>query len=138
MELKLENLLDELKEKKIRLSHQRIKVLDHLIQYRYHPTADQIYNGLKKDVPTLSKTTIYNTLNSFVDAGILRVITIEDNETRYDIDIGDHGHFKCEVCKEIYDFKLDINAIISEDLNDFKVTDKNVYYKGICPKCLLI
>ena len=138
MELTLENLLDELKNKKVRLSHQRIKVLEYLVSYKYHPTVDQIYNGLKKDVPTLSKTTIYNTLDSFVDAGMLRVITIEDNETRYDIDTGDHGHFKCEICKEIYDFKFDISSITSDDLSDFKVTDKNVYYKGVCPKCLLI
>lgn len=137
MKVQFEDLLDELKNKKIRLSHQRLKVLQYLTQNYNHPTADQIYNGLHDDVPTLSKTTVYNTLNSLTEAGLVRVITIEDNETRYDINTDNHGHFKCESCKKIYDFDIDIDSFVTHELDAFEVKDKNVYFKGICPKCLM-
>lgn len=134
--MKIQDLLNELKTRKIRLSHQRLKVLEYLTQNYNHPTADQIYNGLHSDVPTLSKTTVYNTLNSLAEAGLVRVISIDENETRYDINTENHGHFKCESCKEIYDFNIDIDSFAAHGLDSFEVTDKNVYFKGICPKCM--
>ncbi len=136
MKVQFEDLLNELKIKKIRLSHQRLKVLEYLAQNYNHPTADQIYNGLHDDVPTLSKTTVYNTLNSLADAGLVRAINIEDNEIRYDVNTDDHGHFKCESCKKIYDFDIDINLFKTHELDNFEINDKNVYFKGICPDCL--
>lgn len=99
-------------------------------------TVDRIFTDLQKDIPTLSKTTVYNTLWILVEAGLVRVITIEDNETRYDIEVENHGHFKCESCGTIYDFRIDINSLNPGDLNNFKISDKNVYFKGICPRCL--
>lgn len=131
-----EELSNELKKKKIRLSHQRLKVLEYLTLNRCHPTVDQIYVDLQKEVPTLSKTTIYNTLSTLVESGLVRVVTIEDNETRYDIEVNNHGHFKCESCGAIYNFNIDIDSLTSSDLKNFKINDKNVYFKGICPRCL--
>lgn len=135
MKVDFEDLVTELKNKNIRLSHQRLKVLEYLTQNYTHPTADQIYNGLHHEVPTLSKTTVYNTLNSLAEAGLVRTINIEDNEIRYDISTDDHGHFKCKSCGKIYDFKVDISSIEATDLNDFEINDKNIYFKGICPQC---
>ncbi len=135
MKVDFEDLVTELKNKNIRLSHQRLKVLEYLTQNYTHPTADQIYNGLHHEVPTLSKTTVYNTLNSLAEAGLVRTINIEDNEIRYDISTDDHGHFKCKSCRKIYDFKVDINSIEATDLNGFEINDKNIYFKGICPEC---
>ena len=131
-----EELSNELKKKKIRLSHQRLKVLEYLTLNRCHPTVDQIYVDLQKEVPTLSKTTIYNILSTLVESGLVRVVTIEDNETRYDIEIENHGHFKCESCGTIFNFNIEIDSLPTEELNSFKINDKNVYFKGICPRCL--
>lgn len=131
-----EELSNELKRKKIRLSHQRLKVLEYLTLNLCHPTVDQIYVDLQKEVPTLSKTTIYNTLSTLVESGLVRVVTIEDNETRYDIEIENHGHFKCESCGTIFNFNIEIDSLPTEELNSFKINDKNVYFKGICPRCL--
>lgn len=131
-----ESLRQQLKTKNISLSHQRLKVLDYLVQNRCHPTVDQIFIGLLQDIPTLSKTTVYNTLRVLAEAGLVRVITIEDNETRYDIGVETHGHLKCERCGAIYDFQIDIDALAPRDLTGFKISDKHIYFKGICPPCL--
>jgi Fur family transcriptional regulator, peroxide stress response regulator len=136
MNLSLEKIREELKLKNIYLSHQRLKVLEYLTQNKCHPTVDQIFTDLQRDISTLSKTTVYNTLRILVEAGLVRVITIEDNETRYDIGIENHGHFKCESCGTIYDFRVNIDSLKSDDLNNYKINDKNVYFKGVCPICL--
>ena len=131
-----EELRKEIYQKGIKLSHQRLKVLEYLYQNQCHPTVDQIYIDLQKDIPTLSKTTVYNTLRTLAGVGLVRIITIEDNEVRYDIIIENHGHFKCESCGTIYNFSINIDLFVSEDLKSFKIEDKNVYFKGICPRCL--
>lgn len=135
MKLNFEDLTNEMKNKNIRLSHHRLKVLEFLNDNRIHPTVDQIYIELHKDIPTLSKTTVYNSLNALIDVGLVKVITIEDNETRYDIVTDNHGHFKCESCGNIYDFEINLDNFTSKDLNDFKINNKDVYFKGICPDC---
>lgn len=136
MKLNFEDLTRELKNNNIRLSHQRLKVLEFINNNRIHPTVDQIYSELHKEIPTLSKTTVYNSLNALADVGLVKVITIEDNEARYDIVTDDHGHFKCESCGNIYDFEININNLDSKDLNDFKIKNRDVYFKGVCPDCL--
>lgn len=135
MKITFEDLSKELKNKKIRLSHQRLKVLEYVANHKCHPTVDQIYNNLHNEIPTLSKTTVYNTLNALVEAGIVRLINIGDNESRYDINTENHGHFKCESCGSIYDFEINIDSFDSKDLNGFKINNKDVYFKGICPRC---
>jgi len=136
MKQSYEDLTNELKIKNIRLSHQRLKVLEYLTSHKTHPTADQIYTGLQEEIPSLSKTTVYSTLNTLADAGMIRLVNIEDNEIRYDITVEDHGHFKCESCGTIYDFNADMTSLQTGDLNNFSIRDKNIYFKGTCPMCL--
>ncbi len=137
MNRSFEDLKQELQMKNISLSHQRLKVLEYLTINQCHPTADQIFTDLQKELSTLSKTTVYNTLHILEEAGIVRVITIEDNETRYDIQVENHGHFKCESCGRIYDFCIDMDTIKFNNLGNFKINHKNVYFRGSCPNCLL-
>lgn len=136
MKPSFEDLMHELVIRKIRPSHQRIKILEYLMEHPCHPTVDQIFNDLQKEIPTLSKSTVYNTLTSFMEAQLVRVITIEENETRYDIITHNHGHFKCDSCGAIYDFKINIDDFTAGELSGFQIYDKNVYFKGVCPKCL--
>ncbi len=129
-------MLNELKNQSIRLSQRRLKILEYMCHNQNHPTVDQIYIDILKEVPNLSKTTIYNTLHILVEAGLIRVISIDDNETRYDIMTENHGHFKCDKCGVIHNFRIDPKLLGAEELSGFKVVDRNVYFKGVCPKCL--
>ena len=133
MQTLFEDLKQELKIKNINLSYQRLKVLEYLTQNQCHPTVDQIYTDLQKDISTLSKTTVYNTLKILTEVGLVSIIAIEDNESRYDIMTENHGHFKCESCGKIFDFNIELDYLKFRDLNDFKINVKNVYFKGICP-----
>ncbi len=131
----IENVGDHLKIHDIKPSYQRMKIFQYLLENRTHPTVDEIYKSLSKEIPTLSKTTVYNTLSLFLEKGIARVITIEENETRYDADMDVHGHFKCVECKKVYDVPVKIDQILIDGMEDFKINEYHVYFKGICSKC---
>ena len=136
MNQKIDTLAKILTEKNIKPSYQRIRILEYLITKKNHPTVDRIYNDLLKEIPTLSKATVYNTLDLFKKGNLAKVVTIEDNETRFDARASDHGHFKCESCGCIFDFEIDIDSFLIDSLEQFKINEKNVYFNGICPKCI--
>jgi Fur family transcriptional regulator, peroxide stress response regulator len=129
-------LSGKLEQNRIKPTLQRIKVLEYLINNPCHPTVEQIYNDLYTDIPTLSKTTVYNTLNLFLEKGLIKLLNIEDNETRFDIMTELHGHFKCDQCGCISNFGINIDKLEPGELAGYQVKDKNVYFKGLCPKCL--
>jgi len=132
------DIIGDLKKSNIRPSIQRIAILKYLKINQSHPTADQIYTHLQQQVPTISKSTIYNTLDLFAESGLIRTLSLEGNEMRYDIITEPHGHFICDQCRTIFNFSLTLDSIKSDELKDFKIIDKTIYYKGICAKCLLV
>lgn len=125
-----------LENKGIRPSYQRIRVLGFMQQAKGHPTVDDIYNNLTSEIPSLSRTTVYNTLHTLVNAGLVRVVNIDREETRYETNLHDHGHFRCTKCGAITDFKLYIDLIPTEGLDRYQIEEKNVYYQGLCPECI--
>jgi len=133
MEFKISEIEKRLKSKDVKPSYQRIKILEYLLKNKNHPTVDMIYQELVDEIPTLSKTTVYNTLKLFIEKKIVLLINIEDNETRYDADTSFHGHFKCRKCNEVYDIKID--TPILKELDDFQVDEYHLYLKGLCKKC---
>ena len=134
--MKISNVSEYLKDHGIKPSFQRIKIFEYLTNHKNHPTVDIIYKELIKEIPTLSKTTVYNTLNLFMEKNIVTIITIEENEARYDADTSLHGHFKCEECGWVYDFDLNIQQLHENILEDFETREKHVYFKGKCKNCL--
>ncbi len=136
MKLKVEDIGAYLKSHDIKPSFQRMKIFEYLITHRNHPTVEMIYKSLVKEIPTLSKTTVYNTLNLFVEKKIAIVIVIEENETRYDADMEIHGHFKCEECSAVYDIDVEADKIEIKSLDNFQINEHHLYFKGICDKCL--
>lgn len=132
---KIDNIGEYLRGNGIKPSYQRIKIFEFLVNTKEHPTVDHIYRNLVSEIPTLSKTTVYNTLNLFVENNIALLITIEENETRYDADTSVHGHFKCEKCGRVVDFSLDLKEAAVENLTGFQINQKHVYFKGLCDRC---
>ena len=101
---------------------------------RIHPTADNIHMALSPSIPSLSKTTVYNTVKLFVEKRIAIVVNIEDNEVRYDADISLHGHFKCKGCGGVFDFRVGKNLEI-DGLDQFRIDEYHLYLKGYCKIC---
>jgi Fur family peroxide stress response transcriptional regulator len=135
MELSNINIEKHLKSNDVKPSYQRMKIYEYLVKHKNHPKVDTIYQELVTDIPTLSKTTVYNTLKLFLDKGIVQPILIEENEIRYDADVSTHGHFKCEKCGEVFDIRLKPSDLKIEGLEKFIVRESHIYFKGICKEC---
>jgi len=120
----------------IKPSVQRSAVMDFLLNNRIHPTIDEIYSALSPSMPTLSKTTVYNTLDLFVERGAVRALAIDDRNARYDVDISAHGHFMCQACGKVYDmFNLDSTMFKIPDSDDFNIHSVEISYFGVCNTC---
>ena len=126
----------ELTDNGIQPSVQRARILEYLYRERVHPTADDIFERLHPEIPTLSRTTVYNTVKLFLEHGMVQPLVIEEKEIRYDIDTSYHGHFKCDSCGKVYDFTLppsDDSGI--PELLGFQIRERHMYFKGSCRSC---
>lgn len=119
----------------IKPSYQRMRVFEYLNNNRNHPNVDMIYQALVKEIPTFSKTTVYNTLDLFIKKGLAIMITIDEKETRYDANTSIHSHFQCKSCGSIYDLETDITSLNIPGLNNHKVEEYHMYFKGTCSRC---
>lgn len=119
----------------IRPSVQRVAILAHIANSGRHPTADEIYSDLAPIYPTLSRTTVYNSLNAFSDAGLLRELEIESGTRHFDLaPQPPHSHFKCNNCGRIFD--MDIPAGLGRLVSPgFTIDSVDLYFKGLCPDC---
>lgn len=122
----------------IKPSVQRIAIMDYLLEHRTHPSIDEIFMALHEQIPTLSKTTVYNTLKLFVEHGAAQMLTIDEHNVCYDGDIQLHAHFLCNNCGEIFDFPANNEEAKVETMtkNGFQVQEIHQYYKGTCPTCI--
>ncbi|MGC8765258.1 MAG: Fur family transcriptional regulator [Brevinematia bacterium] len=129
------DIKDFLIEKGIKPTLIRIKVLEYLWSTKEHPDAEKIFNEVIKYIPTLSMTSIYNTLNNFVEKGIVIPIKIEEGVVRYDGDTKSHGHFKCVKCGKILDIDIE-QDIFKNSIKEGQILEEHIYIIGICNECL--
>lgn len=122
-----------LEKKGIEPSFQRIKIYEYLLKQKNHPSVNMIYEDLSREIPTLSKTTVYNNLKIFEKENMVIRINLHDNEVRYDANTSFHGHFMCRKCGKIYDFEINN---IGTNLNGEKIEERFLNYLGICKDCL--
>ena len=138
-ELQESVLIAELRAKGISPSPQRLAVYGYLKSHPVHSTADVLMRELKPSLPTLSLTTIYNTLKLFVSKNLVNEVIIEDGELRFDADLRDHAHFKCVTCQEVFDLfpegeKIEISNLPSLP-EGFSVESVHLCFRGRCARC---
>lgn len=120
----------------VKPSFQRIRILDYLIKQKSHPTVNDIYLALIDIIPTLSKTTVYNTLNLLIEHHIVKEVLVEENEVRYEFSEGFHAHFKCEVCGQLFDLPVQLDLQKIKDLKGYSISEQHIFFKGVCDTCL--
>ena len=126
-----------LREKGVKPSYQRKRIFEYMMSFHNHPSVNDIYEALIDESPTLSKATVYNTMNLFLAHKLIEVLPIDTNEARYDVfNPKEHGHFKCDVCGNIFDVNIKINVEeLSDDLIGFKVDAEIYNFRGTCRAC---
>lgn len=121
----------------VKPSVQRMAVMGYLLENHTHPTADDVYQALLPDLPTLSKTTVYNTLKLLVEQGAALQLTIDERNVCYDAITKPHAHFLCRRCNKVYDLHLEQKELIALAAipRDFEVDSSQLYFRGCCKKC---
>ena len=119
----------DLKESNLKVTPQRIAVLEALNNLTDHPTADKIKEYVVKNHPNIAVGTIYNTLETFVEKGLVNKVKTEQDVMRYDAILDNHHHLYCEDTERIEDFfDEQLNDMLQEyfkkkKISNFKVKD---------------
>ncbi len=126
------------KEKKLKLTPQRIAVYKYLKSTTEHPSAETIYKALQEDYPTMSLATVYKALKTLVEVKLIQEINVGEGNFRYDGNVYPHPHIQCLNCGKVDD----IQGICFSDLNDkvknytnYDVVANQLYFYGLCEDC---
>jgi Fe2+ or Zn2+ uptake regulation protein len=124
----------QLSQLQISPSFTRVKILEFLKLAHDHPTVDDIYQRLVDELPTLSKTTVYNVLNLFEEKHLVKSLIFDKAITRYELIEEQHAHFQCKDCGTVYD--IPHPQVIRPTLQrGFMVVEEEVLLKGLCSDC---
>ena len=133
------DLIGQLKEKGLKITPQRLAVIDALVENRHkHPGATLIYQETRKKIKSISLSTVYATLKEFSEQGLIKALEFDRMENRYDGNLSEHINLICKRCGAISDFDLP-SSIEPKDImrkSGFVVTDTRMEYYGYCRDCL--
>jgi Fur family transcriptional regulator, peroxide stress response regulator len=133
--ISMDKMRGYLESRKVKPSYQRLKILEYLAVNRNHPSVETIYKSLCGEIPTLSKTTVYNTLSLFTEKGIVSSLTIVNNELRYDLMFEPHAHFQCSSCGKLFDIPMKSDLFLTDTIEEHQVHEIQVTFKGTCKEC---
>ena len=125
-------------EKRLKITPQRSLIFDELSKATDHPTADAIYKRVRKSLSNISFDTVYRTLLSFTEIGIINLVEGSGEQKRFEPNLHQHHHFRCIKCRTIYDFENDAYndiAVPEAVKKQGVIISKRVVLEGICSKC---
>jgi Fur family transcriptional regulator, peroxide stress response regulator len=137
----MEALVQKLRDRKISVTPQRLAVLSVLEKRRDHPTAEQIYQEVRRQLPAISFNTVYKTLEILCKKGLVFKVNPLHDVARYDVQTHHHAHLVCRQCHHIYDLEREMGPV---DLSPeeippgFRVDYQSVLFWGVCPRCQTI
>jgi len=120
----------------LRVTPQRVAVLEALQNLRTHPTADEIIQFIRREYPNLSVGTVYNTLDKFCEKGIIKKVKTDKDVMRYDAFTDNHFHLYCEDSDRIEDYydkdltKIIENYFAQKKIDNFNIKDIQVQING--------
>lgn len=125
-------------EKLLRMTHQREVILEEIKKSTTHPTADELYERVKKKLPRISLATVYRNLEIMSEAGLISKLEISGRQKRFDWDLGHHDHIYCVKCHRVDNIELPEKESITlspEKDRGYDVSGCRVEFYGICPDC---
>ncbi|HEX9744538.1 MAG TPA: transcriptional repressor [bacterium] len=122
----------------IRMTSQRRVILDIVRASRTHPTADEVYERVRRKLPKISLATVYRNLEALSREGLINKLELGSSQKRFDPLIDDHYHIRCSICHKIEDVPKQpgqqIDSMIKK-ISKYKITGHTLEFTGICPEC---
>lgn len=140
--MKTQNAMDlfgnRCREHGLRITPQRTVIYKELLKATDHPSIEDILKRVRVTLPNISFDTVYRTVLSFCNIGIINIVEGFGGARRFDPNVAKHHHFKCIKCNKIADFYseyLDGIKIPKEIRTQFNVLSKKVLLEGVCGQC---
>jgi Fur family peroxide stress response transcriptional regulator len=128
--------MEKYKQMGLKLTPQRLAILDFLEGNKRHPSAEEIFAAISKNFPTMSFATVYNTLDALRRKGEVRELTIDPGKKRFDPDTSPHHHLICVKCRRIADIFTDYELPVSDaERAGFDLVGNHIEFYGVCPEC---
>jgi Fur family peroxide stress response transcriptional regulator len=121
-----------------RQTKQREAIVKLLRGGRCHLTADQIYDEVRKEIPSISKGTVYRNLKMLRDSGLVSELNLNDTVSRFEAKRDGHYHFRCERCSRVFDVNEPIDRELDRRVADrtgFKISCHQLEFRGLCHDC---
>ncbi len=123
---------------KYRMTSQRQVILEEIRKVHSHPTADQVYEEVRKRLPRISLGTVYRNLDILSECGLIQRIAPVSNQMRFDGDTTNHYHVRCIHCGKVEDAPIEPVEGFEHSLghlNDYSIIGHNLEFIGRCPRC---
>lgn len=138
MSEKMEGFERVCRSKGLRVTHQRLEIFRAMARYPGHPTAENIFKKVRRHMRTISLDTVYRTIATFEEYGLIKRVQIFDNSARFDLNLAEHHHLVCTRCGRIEDFYWpDFDRIeLPGEVNRWgEIDSRHVEVRGLCQKC---
>ena len=123
----------------MRLTNQRQVILEELKKVKSHPTANEVYDMVRKRLPRIGLGTVYRNLDLLAARGIIKKLEVGGEQKRFDGDISQHYHIRCVKCNRVEDIFIERDKRLENEAAsccNYKILDHHVQFSGICSKCL--
>ena len=123
---------------KLRMTRQRRTIIRALEMVESHPTADEVYEAVRRELPRISLGTVYRNLDVLSEHGIIRKLEFGGSQRRFDGMPNNHYHLRCTGCGRLEDAPLAPLAELEESLkevSDYEIVGHRLEFIGLCPKC---
>ena len=121
-----------------RATKQRETILRILRATRSHPTADGIYEEAKKEIPNISKGTVYRNLKVLQENGQVSELNLDGSVSRYEAKRENHYHFRCERCGRVFDVDYSVDRELDRKvakITGLKISCHQLEFRGLCHDC---
>ena len=122
----------------LKITHQRLEVFKALLNSQDHPSVEKLYRRLLRKLPTISLDTVYRTLTTLEQHGLVTRIQTQESQARFEGRIDNHHHVICKKCGKITDFYwelLDVAALPDAIIKWGRIERKNITLHGLCQEC---
>ena len=126
------------RENKLKVTPQRAMIFRELMKSKNHPNAEVMYEKVRRRYPRISFDTVYRTLLTFAEIGLVRLVEGYGEPKRFDPDLSNHHHLRCLKCNSITDFQeksFDNLKIPSKLKKNFVILNQRIVLEGVCEKC---
>lgn len=121
-----------------RMTRQRQAILEELRKVKTHPTANEVYEMIRKRLPNISLGTVYRNLEILSENGMIQKLELAGTQRRFDGMKDFHYHARCMACGRVDDVALDLRPMIDESamrLTDYEIISHRLEFIGLCPDC---